>query len=133
MPMPKNSRVPSRNRSCAGWWIYREVEQWVSKRQRKLSDGSKCLVWENTRLIRARNRNEAYRKAIKLSQCYMPSKTNKGEWRFAGISMLLPVYDEIEDGAEILWTDRGWLTMKQIKRLVRTKRRLPVFDDGEPG
>jgi len=56
-------------------------------------------------------------------------KTRGGEWRFAGISMLLPVYEKIEDGVEILWTDRGRLPVKSIKRLVKAKRQLPVFDD----
>jgi hypothetical protein len=82
--------VAHRNRNHTGWWIFREVEQWVSKRQKKLSPGSRCLVWENTRLIRAANREEAYRKALSLCKRYSPSKTIGGEWRFAGISMLLP-------------------------------------------
>lgn len=45
--------------------------------------------------------------------------------------MLMPVYEEIEDGAEILWVDHGTLPIKAIKKLVKTKRQLSVFDDGE--
>jgi uncharacterized protein DUF4288 len=127
--MPRRSKVPFRNRNHSGWWIFTEVEQWVSKRQTKLSDTSRCLVWENTRLIRARNREEAYRKAMSLGQAGHPSQTKGGEWRFAGISMLLPVYEDMEDGVEILWSDRGRMTVKQIKKLVRSKHQLPVFDD----
>ena len=80
-------------------------------------------------MIRAKNREEAYRKALKLSRAGMPSKTNGGEWRFAGISMLLPVYEDVEDGAEILWDDRGSLPLKRIRKLVKSKRQLSVFDD----
>ncbi len=105
------------------------MEQWVSKRQKKLSANSRCLVWENTRLIRAKNRQEAYHKAMKLGRAGHPSKTKGGEWRFAGISMLLPVYEDIEDGAEILWVDRGLLAVSKIKKLAKTKRQLPVFND----
>ena len=83
----------------------------------------------NTRLLRARNREEAYRKAMKLGRAGYPSKTRDGEWRFAGISMLLPVHEEIEDGAEILWKDRGRLSVKKIKSLTKSKRQLPVFKD----
>ena len=103
----------------------------MSRRQQKLSDSSRCLVWENTRLIRARSREEAYRKAMRLGRGGHPSKTKGGEWRFAGISMLLPVCEDMEDGVEVLWVDRGRMPVRRIKRLVKTKRQLPVFDDRE--
>ncbi len=45
--------------------------------------------------------------------------------------MLLPVYEDIEDGAEILWTNRGSLSMKIIKGMVKPKANLPVFQDNE--
>src|SRR5258707_13220496 len=109
--MPRHSKVAFRNRNRVGWWIFEEVEQWVSKRQRTLSPRSRCPVWVNTRLVRANNREEAYRKALKLGRAGHPSKTKGGEWRFAGISMLLPVCEKIEDGAEVLWDDRGVLTV----------------------
>jgi hypothetical protein len=127
--MPSGSKVAFRNRNHSGWWIFCEVEQWVSKRRKRLSASSRCPVWENTRLIRAKNREEAYRKALKLARAGHPSKTDGGEWRCAGISMLLPVYEDIEDGAEILWEDRGLMTVRKIKQLVKSKRQLPVFDD----
>lgn len=127
--MGKRIEIPYRNRNHTGWWIFTEVEQWVSNRQKKLFPKSRCLVWENTRLIRAKSREQAYRKALAYGRQWHPSKTKGGEWRFAGISMLLPVYEEIEDGAEILWTDRGMLQIERIKRLVRTKHRLSLFND----
>jgi hypothetical protein len=80
-------------------------------------------------LLRAKSREEAYRKAMKLGRDGLPCKTRGGEWRFAGISMLLPVYEKIEDGAEILWNDLGRLPVKRIESLVKTKNQLPVFDD----
>ena len=118
-------RLPERIR-----WIFREVQQWVSKRQTKLSPTSRCHVWVNTRLLRARNREQAYRKAVRLGRVGHPSETKGGEWRFAGISMLLPIYEEIEDGAEILWDDHGLMEVQRIEKLVKTKEQLPVFDDG---
>jgi hypothetical protein len=66
---------------------------------------------------------------MKLGRVGHPSKTNGGEWRFVGLSMLLPVYEDIEDGAEVLWTDRGPLSVKRIKKLVKSKRQLDVFSD----
>jgi hypothetical protein len=127
--MSRKSKIPFRNRNQTDWWIYCEVQQWVSKRQKKLLPTSRCLVWENFRLLRAKNREEAFKKALKFSRVGNPSKTKGGEWRFAGISILLPVYDDIEDGSEILWTDRGLMSVKQIQKLVKSKQQLPVFDD----
>jgi hypothetical protein len=40
--------------------------------------------------------------------------------------MLLPVHEKMEDGVEIVWEDHGRMTMKRIKRLVKTKQQLPV-------
>ena len=85
-------------------------------------------VWENTRLIRARNREQAYRKAMKLANVGMPSKTDGGEWQFEGISLLLPIYEELVDGAEILWTDHGSIGLAKLKKLVKSKRELTSND-----
>lgn len=125
--------IPShRNQSPSGWWIFCEVEYWGAA-GKKTSPGTRHPVWENTRLIRAENREDAYRKALALSRSEHPLKTHDGEWRFAGISQLLPVYEDLEDGAEILWEVHGSLPMESIRKRVRTKRTLPVFDDGEDG
>jgi hypothetical protein len=129
--MRKGPNIPWANRNRTGWWIFEEVEQWVSNRQKKLSPTSRCLVRLNLRLVQAKSREAAYRKAMKFGAIGMPSKTNGGEWRFAGISMLLPVYDKIEDGSEILWRDDKMMSVARIKKLVRTKRQLPVFNDTE--
>jgi hypothetical protein len=59
----------------------------------------------------------------------MPSKTNGGEWRFVGLSMLLPVYEDLEDGVEVLWDDHGSIGLEKIRRLVKPKEKLSVFDD----
>ena len=129
--MARKSKTSFCNRDHTGWWIFNEVLQWVSRRQKKLTDESRCLVWENTRLIRARNREEAFQKALRLGQEGHPSPTSGGEWRFVGISLLLPVYEDLEDGAEVLWTVRGRMTVGRIKKLVKSKKELPVFDDND--
>ena len=102
-----------------------------SYHRKKLSASTLYPVWENTRIVLVENREDAYRKAMRFSRAGLPSKTDDGEWRFAGISMLVPIYDKFEDGAEILWTNRGALSLKQIKKLVKSKRKLPVFDGRE--
>lgn len=127
--MPTKKHIPSRNRSPYGWWIYQEVEQWVSNRQKAIGPNSRCLIWENVRIIQAKDREQAYKKAMKLGKQGRPSKTDHGEWRFLGLSWLYPIHDEMEDGAELLWKDRGSMRMKEAMKRVRTKEQLAVFDD----
>lgn len=124
-------KIPYRNRNHSGWWIFAEVQYWV---QTKPIDGKfskRVDVWENTRILRAKDRDEAYRKAVELGRVGMPSKTNAGVWKFAGISMLLPIYEKVADGAEVLWTKRGRMTKEKALALTKRKRELPVFDDRE--
>ena len=83
------------------------------------------------RLVKAGSREEAYRKAIQMCQDVHPSETHGGEWRFAGISMLLPICEDLDDGSEILWRTRGEMTVEKIQKLVKSKKELPVFDDSE--
>lgn len=118
-------RIPHRNRNHTGWWLFGEVQRWVADTRKR----SRLRVYENLRLVRARSREEAYRKAVRLGRSGLPSRTHAGEWRFAGISLLLPIYEPLEDGSEILWQDRGEMALRDIYKLAKTKKQLPVFDD----
>lgn len=125
---PLNTQDLDINQSWQGWWVYEEVEHWVSDRQKNLTENSKCLVWTNLILIKAKNREQAYKKAMKSSENY-PIKSNGGEWRFSGIMWLGPVQDLMQEGAELVWTDRGKLRIKDIAKLVKSKDQLDVFND----
>jgi len=96
---PRKSKVPFRNRSPSGWWIFDEVEYWVSNRQRRLTRKSRCLVWINTRIIRTRHTERPSLWArpvihpkrtgasgdLGASLCYCRStRTSKMEQRFCG-------------------------------------------------
>ncbi|HXJ35264.1 MAG TPA: DUF4288 domain-containing protein, partial [Candidatus Eisenbacteria bacterium] len=97
----------------------------------------RCVAWENTVLVRARTREEAFRKAVALGRlsngheaCDSDSK-RRGAWRYEGLTELLPVYEKLEDGAEISWTEHSGRSVKKIKSLVKRKRDLGVFNDRE--
>lgn len=88
----------------------------------------KCMVWENLYLIRANNSEEAYDKTIIIgeSECYNSIKYSDrdgsyGSWKIVGISELIPVYEDIEDGAELMWTDHDKITYKKALKMVKTK------------
>jgi uncharacterized protein DUF4288 len=88
-------------------------------------------------LIRAKTRDIAYRRAVALAkasstrqwQRYGDPPGKFGRWVFEGLVDLLPVYEPLRHGAEILWTDRGTLTLRAIRQRVKRKRELPVFAD----
>lgn len=46
-----------------------------------------------------------------------------------GLTSLLPIYDELEDGTEILWEEHTNRTIKKVKSWVKEKHELEVFDD----
>ncbi len=129
------AKVPFRNRSPSGWWtaVYVERFEYYDEDKKKL--GRRCLAWENTILIKARDREQAYRKAIAM--CRRESGvewTNlngkgPGAWRFEGLTDLLPVYDKLENGAELWWTEHKNRSVKTIKSWTKRKRDLGVFDD----
>ena len=82
----------------------------------------------NYRLITAISPREAYKKAYALgsvsegTDC-VDERGRHYTWVFAGIETLLPVYDELEDGCEVLWENLVQ-TMAQIKQRVRSKSEL---------
>jgi len=90
------------------------------------------LVWENTALIRADSLEEAYRKLVAIGE--EQTEPYKGgpeavdvQWRFEGVTDLLPVYEELGDGVEIMWGE-SHRTLKRTRSLARTVeqlRRLP--------
>jgi len=131
--------IPHRKRSPHGWWIGSYIERFEFHDEDRSNPNRRCLAYENTVLLKAKNRDDAYRKLVALgsvetSECWDTATGRRGLWRFEGPTQLLPIHDEIEDGAEVLWTVHRNRSVRRIQSLVRTKKQLPVFDDSEePG
>lgn len=128
------NEIPYRNHSPYGWWIATYIERASWDDEPNLSPNSRCLAWENTILLQAPDREAAYAKAISLASQYSPefddiSRNRKGHWVFEGLTSLLPIYDELEDGAEILWVEHQDRTVGEIRSWVKRKEQLEVFDD----
>jgi|GEM_PF-793366 len=133
--MPKR-KIPHRNLSPHGWWIASYLERFEYFDEDRRNPRRRCLAYENTVLLKARTREEAYRKLMKIgdvkpSECWDEATGRRGIWHFEGPTMLLPVCDPLEDGAELLWKVHRNRSVKKIKSLVRRKTDLPVFDDRE--
>jgi len=131
----KRGNVPYKNRSPEGWWIASYVERFEYYDENVSNLNRRCLAWENTILIQAADREEAYRKALVAgrvgdrSEAWDADSKRKGCWRFEGLTSLLPIYEALEDGTEVLWTQHAGKSVRTIKQLVKRKRDLEAFDD----
>lgn len=114
------------NISPVGWYVGTYQIRFVELKDTENDElGRKFLVWENTVLVRATNMDEAYDKivAIGLSQTE-PYKEGPDrvdvQWLFEGVIELLPIYEELEDGEEIMWGKRT-RTLKTIRSAAKLK------------
>jgi hypothetical protein len=68
--------IPHRNRSPHGWWIASYLERFEYYDEDRTNLRRRCLAWENTILVKARNRHEAWRKA--MAQGRLSEGTRRG-------------------------------------------------------
>ena len=131
-------RIPHRNRSPSGWWIASYIERYEYHDELKRNPNRRCLAWENTILLKAPDREAAYRKALATGRLCEGTESRdertgrRGTWRFEGLTSLLPIYDDIEDGVEVLWTVHRGRSVKTIRAMVRRKQDLETFQDEPP-
>jgi len=122
------------NISPVGWYVGTYQIRFIELAQSDNDDPErKFLVWENTVLVRAENLEEAYDKvvAIGLLETEPYKGGPKGEvdvqWVFEGVIDLLPIYEELEDGAEIMWAE----CTKKLKNLrIRAKTKEEFYENG---
>lgn len=118
--------------SPVNWYIAGILLRFEVVGEKELKPDSRYLSWENQHLIKAENPDEAYEKALKLgkeseSEYVNPDGRNV-KWIFEGLTTLIAVYEELEDGAEIIWIECENKSLKKIKSLVKNKENLEVFD-----
>lgn len=135
MPRKLKNKVPVRNQSHYGWWVASYIEKavWDGRKKQAIK---RHRVWENTIILKAKNRDAAYAKATKLGKLSRSTFTNdktgeKGRWEFAGLTNLLPIYEPLGDGAEIFWDDLGERNPNFVSSRVKRKKQLSVFDDSD--
>jgi len=140
--MVRSSRkpnIPWANRSPYGWWVASYIQRFEYKGQPRMAATARCLAWENMILIRAKSRELAYTKAIRFAKEASPRRWNLfgdppgrlGRWVFEGLTSLTPIYDPLEDGSEIIWTEHRNTTLSKVRRRIKAKHLLEVFIDKE--
>jgi hypothetical protein len=94
------------------------------------------LVHYNMTLVRADSAEEAYEKALQYGgqqeNTYTNSDGRTVNVRFRGLRDLYVVYDQIEDGAELLYEEAEDLTQEQLMASIRSKESLSAFQPWEP-
>ena len=82
--------------------------------------------WENTVIVRATSIGEAYDKIERLAQAETepyeggPNATPV-KWEFVGITEVLPIYEDLEDGAEVMWAEHMPRKLKNLNKMVLSR------------
>ena len=119
--------VHDKNKSPVGWYVGSYLQRFVELQDEDRDNPERRFTsWENTVLVKASSIEAAYTKVEKLAK--LNSKPYTGgsqgvpvQWEYLGITGVLPVYEKIQDGAEIAWAERAPRKLKNLKQWVKQK------------
>ena len=116
-----------KNTSPVGWYVASYLLRFVELDRKDIDDPeAKFMSWENTVLIKANDLDEAYDKTVRIAE-ESTEPYNGGpngvdvQWQFEGVTQILPVYEQIEDGAEIMWAEHAPRKLKNLRKCVGEK------------
>jgi len=107
--------------SPVGWYVGSYQLRFVELNEEGNDDpDARFLVWENTVIVRAEDMDEAFRKveAIGMEETRPYKGGSEGvpvQWIFEGITSLLPIYEELKDGAEIIWEKHDSVKLSDLR------------------
>jgi hypothetical protein len=113
-----------KNKSPVGWYVGSYLIRFIEIGDKdNFNPEARFLSWENTVIVKANDLDEAYKKveAIGKSETKPYKGGPKGipvQWVYVGITELLPIYEEIEDGAEIMWGKHQPRKLKNLRKRV---------------
>jgi hypothetical protein len=114
----------------AEWYVAEIINEIV------VEDDVRNVVHRNLTLIHASSPDEAYDRAIELGQQsiseYQNPASKKVVIKFRGLGALNVVYDPIEHGTELRYTEDISMPEQRITELIRAKEQLGVFKEIEP-
>jgi hypothetical protein len=116
-----------KNRSPVGWYVASYLLRFIELNATGNNNPRRrFLAWENTVLVKAKSLNHAYDKVAKIGRAH--SKPYRGgpkgirvRFVFEGVTHLLPIYEKIEDGSEIMWAEHSSKMLKTLRRMVKPK------------
>ena len=127
----KDREYKKKDLSPSDCYIASYIQRFRFIGQDDTNTNKRCDAWENTILIRASDPDQAYKKAVieaKLNcKPYTNSLGKRVQFTFEGLTSLLPIYDELEDGVEVSWTVHENKAIKTVKNMVKKKSELEVL------
>ena len=116
------------NRSAVSWYVASYLLRFVEiQAALKNNPRRKFRSWENTVLVKARSPEHAYAKVTRIGRA--KTRPYRGGPKgipvrlvYEGVTDLLPVYEKLRDGAEIMWTERTPRTVRTLRTLVKSKK-----------
>lgn len=113
---------PSAAISPVGWYVGSYLLRFVEFDEAGSEDlEARFLAWENTVIVRARDLEEAFRKVEAVGRAQtVPYEGGPDavpvQWLYEGITDLLPIYEPLEDGAEIMWEEHEAVPLGELRR-----------------
>ena len=117
--------MKDKNTSPVGWYVGSYLLRFVEIEDKNKNDPEKrFLSWENTIIVKAKSFNDAYKKVVKIAKSntkpyHGGEKGIPVQWVFEGVTELLPIYEELEDGSEIMWAEHSPRKLKSLRKYVR--------------
>ena len=114
-------------------WIPKDMEWFLAEliQQFEYANDDKRDVWINTILVKANSPEEAYEKALKFGESYNDRYINPDGIEvtvtFRGLRNLYLIYEDLEDGAEILYEDIEEISEEEIAAMVTPKEQLAAI------
>jgi hypothetical protein len=119
-----------KNISPVGWYVGSYLARFIEIADQSNDDPErKFATWENTVIVSASNLDEAYDKIENIGRAH--AEPYKGgemgidvQWEYLGITDLLPIYEELADGAEIMWASHFPRKLKNLRARVKKKHEI---------
>ena len=121
----KVEKISNKN---GNWFIVEIIEKYEPVKRNEKQELRRVTTWGNHHLIKADSPEKAFDKAVKLGKeknyKFINSDKIEMESFFVGIGELLPIYEDIEDGAELMWNDYGLISNRRTMRMPYKKKEL---------
>src|SRR5436190_1258095 len=114
-------------------WIPKDAKWYLADTimEIKVDGDNGITIDSNLKLVRADSPEEAYEKALLLGEesevVYDNLDGKKVTIRFCGLRDLYVIYEELEHGAEILYTEYEDVSSDDLAKMITPKEQLSVF------
>jgi len=115
----------NKNISPVGWYVGTYLARFIEIDDELNNDpDARFATWENTVIVEAESLEHAFEKVQKLglehAEPYKGGATGVPvQWEYVGIIDLLPIYEDLEDGSEIMWASNHPRKLKNIQATVK--------------